>query len=129
VTVERINVLVAQLRHLKKVAEVGAWKARIHRVILSGMMGLAVRHDAITQNPVREVARIHQQREKPRAADIETLTALREQLRVWQSGAKIDGTPAYVSGPKRSRMILHIADVLLALACAQAKCSRFGGVI
>ncbi|MEU2176350.1 site-specific integrase [Nocardia sp. NPDC019219] len=100
-------------RHLKKVAEVGAWKARIHRVILSGMMGLAVRHDAITQNPVREVARIHQKREKPRAADIETLTALREQLRVWQSGAEIDGTPAYVSGPKRSRMILDIADVLL----------------
>ncbi|MCM6772753.1 tyrosine-type recombinase/integrase [Nocardia sp. CDC159] len=100
-------------RHLKKVAETGAWKARIHRVILSGMMGLAVRHDAISQNPVREVARIHRKRDKPRAADIATLTALREQLKAWQLGGEIDGIPAYTSGPKRSRMILDIADVLL----------------
>ncbi|MCX4096533.1 tyrosine-type recombinase/integrase [Nocardia sp. alder85J] len=101
-------------QHLKKVAEVGKEKARRHRVILSGMMGLAARHDAIDQNPVREVARIRKKREKPRAADLATLQALQAQLAVWLSGEKIPGTPAYTSGPKRSRAMLDIADVLLA---------------
>nr|WP_232542360.1 tyrosine-type recombinase/integrase [Nocardia bovistercoris] len=77
-------------------------------------MGLAVRHDALDQNPVRDVAKIRKRRDKPRAANLETLNALRAQLETWLSGKAIDGTPAYTSGPRRSRAILDIADVALA---------------
>ncbi|MBF6065031.1 tyrosine-type recombinase/integrase [Nocardia terpenica] len=110
-------------RHLKKVAQVGAEKARIHRVILSGMMGLAVRHDAIDQNPVRDVSRIHRTKQKPRTADLETLERLRAQLKTWQSGKAIPGTAAYTHGPKRSQTILDIAEVLMGTGV------RFGEVL
>ncbi|WP_280428337.1 site-specific integrase [Nocardia brasiliensis] len=109
-------------RHIKKVAEVGREKARRHRVILSGMMGLAVRHDAIDQNPVREVGKLGRKKgAKPRAADLDTLKALRAQMEVWLSGKEIDGCPAYVSGPKRSRVILDVTDVALATGARPAE--------
>ncbi|MEV5834087.1 site-specific integrase [Nocardia sp. NPDC052112] len=100
--------------HLKRIMLNGhREKARRQRVILSEMMSMAVRHDAIDQNPVREVADLPRKRQKPRAADLETLTELREQLRSWLAGENIDGTPGYTSGPKRNPRVLDVADVEL----------------
>ncbi|MEV6432864.1 hypothetical protein [Nocardia sp. NPDC051463] len=58
--------------HLKRIVLDGhREKARRHRVILSEMMSMAVRHDAINRNPVREVADLPRKRQKPRAKDFE----------------------------------------------------------
>ncbi|MGW4843984.1 tyrosine-type recombinase/integrase [Nocardia brasiliensis] len=88
-------------------------KARRQRVILSEMMSMAVRHDAIGSNPVREVADLPRKRQKPRAADLETLTELRAQIQAWVNGEPFEGSPAYTHGPKRNRRVLDVADVEL----------------
>ncbi|MFD9547913.1 tyrosine-type recombinase/integrase [Nocardia salmonicida] len=99
--------------YLKEVARTWPSKARAHRVVLTGMMGLAVRHDVIRHNPVLNVARIPRNFQRPRAADLATLHALREQLETWVSGCAISGTPAHTRGPRRSRIVLDVADFLL----------------
>ncbi|WP_280442376.1 tyrosine-type recombinase/integrase [Nocardia brasiliensis] len=88
-------------------------KARRQRVILSEMMSMAVRHDAIGSNPVREVADLPRKRQKPRAADLQTLTELRAQIQAWVNGEPFEGAPAYTHGPKRNRRVLDVADVEL----------------
>ncbi|MGV9663739.1 tyrosine-type recombinase/integrase [Nocardia niigatensis] len=100
--------------HLKRIMLNGhREKARRQRVILSEMMGMAVRHDAISQNPVREVADLPRKRQKPRAADLATLTELRAQLKLWAAGEQVGDVPAHTSGPKRNRRVLDVADVEL----------------
>ncbi|MFQ6396664.1 tyrosine-type recombinase/integrase [Nocardia sp. KC 131] len=100
--------------HLKRIVLNGhREKARRQRVILSEMMSMAVRHDAIDRNPVREVADLPRKRQKPRAADLETLAELRTQLQGWVDGKPLDGAPAYTYGPKRNPRVLDVADVEL----------------
>lgn len=89
--------------HIKRIALDGhREKARRQRVILSEMMGMAVRHDAIDRNPVREVADLPRKHTKPRAADIEVLYELRQHLDEWVNGAPLDGSPGYTYGPRRN---------------------------
>ncbi len=100
--------------HLKRIVLAGyREKARRQRVILAEMMGMAVRHDAIDRNPVREVADLPRKRQKPKAADMETLVELRSQLKMWVDGQEIDGCPAHTNGPKRNPRVLDVADVEL----------------
>ncbi|MGN2639599.1 tyrosine-type recombinase/integrase [Nocardia takedensis] len=99
--------------YLKEVARTWPSKARAHRVVLTGMMGLAVRHDVIRHNPVLNVARLPRNTQRPRAADLPTLHALREQLETWVSGSDTPGTLARTRGRPRSRIVLDVADVLL----------------
>ncbi|WP_280344902.1 tyrosine-type recombinase/integrase [Nocardia neocaledoniensis] len=86
-------------------------KARCQRVILSEMMGMAVRHDAIDRNPVREVARLPRGRRKPRAADLETVQALWGRLQAWAAGAALDGGSDFYYGPRRNQRLLDVIDV------------------
>ncbi|MEV6225111.1 tyrosine-type recombinase/integrase [Nocardia fluminea] len=100
--------------HIKRIALDGhREKARRQRVILSEMMGMAVRHDAIDRNPVREVADLPRKHTKPRAADIEVLYELRQHLDEWVNGAPLDGSPGYTYGPKRNQRVLDVVDVEL----------------
>ncbi|MFI9633576.1 tyrosine-type recombinase/integrase [Nocardia sp. NPDC051929] len=100
--------------HLKRIVLNGhREKARRQRVILSEMMSMAVRHDAIDRNPVREVADLPRKRQKPRAADLETLAELRTQLQDWVDGKPLDGAPGYTYGPRRNPRVLDVADVEL----------------
>ncbi|MGW5918400.1 tyrosine-type recombinase/integrase [Nocardia fluminea] len=99
--------------YLKEVARTWPAKARAHKVVLKGMMGFAVRRDVIPHNPLLNVARIPRNAQRPRAADLPTLHALREQLETWVTGSAIAGTPAWHRGPRRSRIVLDVADVLL----------------
>ncbi|MBF6422268.1 site-specific integrase [Nocardia farcinica] len=99
--------------YLKQVALTSPSKARAHKVVLSGMLGLAVRRDVLRHNPVDNVARIPRATQRPRAADLPALRELRQQLETWVSGSAIPGTPAYARGPRRSRIVLDVADVLL----------------
>ncbi|MFF0541985.1 tyrosine-type recombinase/integrase [Nocardia thailandica] len=98
--------------HLKKIVAAGhREKARRQRVILSEMMRLAVRHDAIDRNPVREVADLPRERRTPRAADLDTLAELRAHLLAWVQGR--DGEGDTYHGPRRNPRVLDVAEVEL----------------
>ncbi|MFD3706177.1 tyrosine-type recombinase/integrase [Nocardia sp. NPDC058658] len=99
--------------YLREVSRRWPGKARAHRVVLTGMMGLAVRHDVLRHNPVLNVARLPRNAQRPRAADLATLHELRQQLETWVSGDAIPGTPAFTKGIPRSRIVLDVTDVLL----------------
>jgi integrase len=71
-------------RHLRAVRDKhGASLAKLCRTVLSGMAGLATRHDALEHNPVRDAGRISPGKPKrvPRALSV----AETRQLRAWLS--------------------------------------------
>ncbi|UGT53999.1 tyrosine-type recombinase/integrase [Nocardia asteroides] len=88
-------------------------KARLHKVILAGIMGLAVRYGALSENPVRDTARLRRRRAKPQIIERDRLNGLREQLRRWADGEGIPGTPAYTHGPRRDQSVVDVADLIL----------------
>lgn len=91
-------------------------KARLQRVVVKGMMDLAVRHGAIRpgDHPVQSLKAIRQNREKPRALEQAQLAELRDQLRRWLRGEPIPGTPGNMKGPPRNPDIVRICDLMLA---------------
>ena len=71
-------------RHLRAVRDKhGASLAKLCRTVLSGMAGLATRHDALEHNPVRDAGRISPGKPKrvPRALNV----AETRELRTWLS--------------------------------------------
>ncbi|NKY60806.1 tyrosine-type recombinase/integrase [Nocardia flavorosea] len=104
-------------RHEKAILATGAkQKARFHRIIVSGMMDLAVRHGAIKpgDHPVRSLKAIRRERKNPRALEQGQLSELRAQLRAWLRGEAIEGTEAYTHGPARDPDVVRIGDLMLA---------------
>ncbi|MFE9785210.1 tyrosine-type recombinase/integrase [Nocardia salmonicida] len=100
--------------HIQAIAAAGLIpKARRHKTILTGIMGLAVQYGALPENPVRDTSRLRRRKTNPQIIDRERLDGLREQLREWLAGIEIPGTPAYTHGPKRDPLIVDIADLIL----------------
>ncbi|MFI7189931.1 tyrosine-type recombinase/integrase [Nocardia nova] len=100
--------------HIQGVVALGLKsKARMHKVILTGVMGLAVRYGALPENPVRDTSRLRRRKTKPQIIERERLDGLRSQLREWLAGNEISGTPAYTHGPKRDRLVVDVADLIL----------------
>ena len=58
----------------------GPGTAKTARSVLSGMLGLAVRHGALPSNPIRDVARIARPRKPVRALTVDEATKLRAAL-------------------------------------------------
>lgn len=82
-TVPRLDLVVQTIRERS-----GAPTAKIARTVLSGMLGLAVRHGAIPSNPVRDISRIE-------AGPVRTPRALTsDERREWL--AQLDGDPVAV---------------------------------
>lgn len=105
-------------RFLKAITEsIGGATARICRSVLSGIMGLAVRHGAAQTNPVREVAGITVVHKEVRALTLDEVATLRAATKAWQEGRPIRPTGG-PSTPRRGRMpapdTLDIIDTLLA---------------
>lgn len=101
-------------RFLKTISDqAGPSAARSCRSVLSGIMGLAVRHGAAATNPVRDVAGITVTPDEPRALTLDEVAAIRRTVAAWQAG-----TPADAAKPKRGRPptqdLLDIVDLLLA---------------
>ncbi|WP_280262312.1 tyrosine-type recombinase/integrase [Nocardia wallacei] len=100
--------------HIQSLVAVGLKsKARLHKVILTGVMGVAVRYGILPENPVRDTSRMRRRKTKPQAIERERLDGLRSQLREWLAGNEIPGTPAYRHGPQRDRVIVDVADLIL----------------
>lgn len=99
-------------RFLKGISAKHPAKARRNKVVLTGMFGLAVRHDALDTNPVREVARIKGTGKNVRALTTHELQALRRRVHMWQNGEPLDGQPAHRGRP-RAQDMLDLTDVWL----------------
>lgn len=94
-------------RFVKAVTEqTGAPTAKLCSSVLSGVMGLAVRHGAARTNPMRDVAGVTVTRKEPRALTMDEVRALRAAVYTWQTT------------PKRGRPptgdLLDIVDMFLA---------------
>lgn len=91
---------------LRALAEKTPGRAKTTKSVLKSMFDLAVRHDALRTNPVREV-RLPTKRKKPvQALTIDEVTELRQALKKWQGA---EG----VKGPTRSTELLDVVDVML----------------
>lgn len=86
--------------------QAGAATAKLCRTVLSGMLGLAVRHDAADSNPARDVATITVAKPAPRAMTDSEVRTMREAVQTYQNA------------PRRGRYmatdLLTIVDLLLA---------------
>lgn len=91
---------------LKRLAREGVSKGKHARVVLSLMMGLATRHDAIPSNPVRDAGRLPKSDMTPRALSGDELHAVRTALSEWRTGES-------VLGPRPDGQLATIIEVLL----------------
>lgn len=95
-------------RYLKKTAaEVGSPTAQLAKTVLSGMLGLAVRHGAIDANPVREVGSVRLPGKPVRALGLDEVRTLRA------SAAEHDRHVPGARGRPRTRRIAEFVDMLL----------------
>ena len=92
-------------RFLQAVAVDRPGRARQAKVVLRGMLGLAVRHDALQVNPAASVAPIRRPKHAVRALTLGELEALRRAVREWQA--------ADHPGPRRAPDLLDVVDVML----------------
>jgi integrase len=78
-------------RYIKLTAQrSGPGTAKTARSVLSGMLGLAVRHGALTTNPIRDVTRITRPRKPVRALTAEESTTLRDTVRADAAAVVLD---------------------------------------
>lgn len=97
--VSRVDRIVRELRQRS-----GDGTAKHAKVILSGVLGLAVRHDALDANPVRELAPTRKKRTEKRAVlTEESWAGLRQLLRQSRDVAKYD--------------LVEMVEVLSGLGC------------
>lgn len=94
-------------RFLKTIAKTTPAQAKQAKVVLSGMLSMAARHDAIRTNPMRDVSVPRGKRQPVRALTIDDVTVLRRGVAQWQA----DPTQR---GPKRAPDLLDVVDLLLA---------------
>lgn len=74
-TVSRLDRLVVQVQD-----RYGTAAAKTTRTVLSGMVGLAVRHDALDRNPVRDVGRIESDTSSARSLALDEARQLRAKI-------------------------------------------------
>ena len=84
----------------------GPETARLCRVVLRGICGLAVRKGALEQNPVRDAIAIPRTAAEPRVLDLSEVVRAREQLKEW------DARPTN-GGVLRSTDIADPVDMIL----------------
>jgi len=83
-------------RFLKKIAQNRPAQAKHCKVVLSHILSLAVRHDAIPVNPVRQVGRLRRSHTDVRVASLDELLAMREAITCWRRGAGEPGVARLV---------------------------------
>lgn len=80
--------------------------AKQARTVLSLAFGLAVRYDALRENPVRDIARLHKPPSQAMALTIDQVEAVRAAARGWRRG---EGIP----GPPPDGQLEHVIEVML----------------
>ncbi len=80
--------------------------AKQARTVLSLSFGLAVRYDALRENPVRDIARMHKPPSQAMALTLTQVDAIRAAVRGWRRGGGL-------SGPKPDGQLEQIIEVML----------------
>lgn len=93
-------------RFLKKQAAISYSRAKQAKVVLSLALGLAVRYEAITRNPVQNASRLHKPPSTTVALTIEQVDAIRAAVARWRTGRGL-------SGPKPDGQLGQIIEVML----------------
>ena len=92
---------------IKKLASAKSYStAKQARTVLSLAFGLAVRYDALKENPVRGIARMHKPASQTMALTLEQVDAIRDAVRSWR---RAPGTP----GPPPDGQLEQIIEVML----------------
>ena len=99
-TTSRLDLFLVRLR------ATSASRQRKTKVVMSAMLGMAVRHDALAVNPVQQTSRIHREKSETRSLTFEDLNTVREALRAW--------TATQRPGPNASGDMADIVDLMLA---------------
>src|SRR4051794_1069301 len=84
-SISRIDALLSRIRERH-----GAANARITRTVLSGVLGLAARHDAVRGNLVRDAAPVREERKRSDALTLDQIRDLRARLRADQVAGRQD---------------------------------------
>ena len=84
----------------------GPTAARMSRTVLALMFALAVRHDAVPANPVRESRQPVVERKEVRALTPEEFVLLRQNILAWQDSG--------VMGPRKSKDLIDKVDMFVA---------------
>lgn len=85
-------------------------RARMLRVVLTGMFATAVRYDVLTVNPIREVSRRRSKAVPARALSAEEFAVVRAAVQAYRN------RPG-VSGPRPGRLLLEFIDVMASTGC------------
>lgn len=80
--------------------------AKQARTVLSLSLGLAVRYDALRENPVRDIAKMRKPPSQTMALTLEQVEAIRTAVRNWRRGSGL-------SGPKPDGQLEQIIEVML----------------
>lgn len=105
-TLREINVRKVD-QFIKKLASTKSYStAKQARTVLSLAFGLAVRYDALKENPVRGIARMHKPPSQTMALTLEQVDAIRDAARDWR---RAPGTP----GPPPDGQLEQIIEVML----------------
>lgn len=79
---------------IKKLASTKSYStAKQARTVLSLALGLAVRYDALTENPVRDIAKMHKPPSQAMALTAPQIEAIRAAARGWRRGPGLPGPP------------------------------------
>lgn len=82
-------------RYIKEEAKTAISRARRARVVLSHVLSLTVRHEALDRNPIEGTATLRRSKKDVTALDLSALNAVRNVIATWRTEA---GTP----GPRMS---------------------------
>lgn len=94
---------------LKSQAAISASRARQSRTLLNLLFGFALRHDAVSRNPVAGTSPLRQLKSRPKALTLDQIAAIREAAANWRNEP---GLP----GPKPDGQVRDIIEVLLGTA-------------
>ncbi|GAB2763380.1 tyrosine-type recombinase/integrase [Nocardioides salsibiostraticola] len=100
VTTSRLDLFLVRLR------ATSSSRQRKAKVVMGAMLGLAVRHDALTVNPVLQTTRVRRERSETRSLTTQDLKVIRQSVRVW--------TDKQRPGPKATNDMVDIVDLMLA---------------
>ncbi len=105
-TLREINVRTVD-QFIKKLASTKSYStAKQARTVLSLAFGLAVRYDALKENPIRGIAKMHKPPSQALALTVEQVEAIRTAVRTWRRGEGL-------SGPKPDGQLEQIIEVML----------------
>jgi integrase len=94
---------------LKTEAKVSPSQAKQSRTVLNLIFAFALRHDAISRNPVQGTSRLSRKKGDPQALTLEQIAAIRAAAATWRTDPKLPG-------PKSDGQVRDIIEVLLGTA-------------